>query len=203
MADVSRKQTTEQRTRLTSHVIWKSSDICMTIILSNVIGCCDKIVALLARFGRFFVFVKETAKNIPCLCIHIFRIQCFSFLAMSSPPTNCTIPRKLSGTFWHFLRVVYLRSHWTYCVRSSWFRLLTYNFVFSFSHFFGGKNRNEMLIMSLKNKEIGTSCKKHLKTTIFSAVMPWADPFIFPFIFLDSGLVVFPCLWCWKVILTF
>lgn len=46
--------------------------------------------------------------------------------------------------------------------------------------------------MSLKNKEIGTSCKKHLKTTIFSAVMPWADPFIFPFIFLDSGLVVFP-----------
>lgn len=108
MADVSRKQTTEQRTRLTSHVIWKSSDICMTIILSNVIGCCDKIVALLARFRRFFVFVKETAKNIPCLCIHIFRIQCFSFLAMSSPPTNCTIPRKLSGTFWHFLRVVYL-----------------------------------------------------------------------------------------------
>lgn len=103
MADVSRKQTTEQRTRLTSHVIWKSSDICMTIILSNVIGCCDKIVALLARFGRFFVFVKETAKNIPCLCIHIFRIQCFSFLAMSSPPTNCTIPRlnfhELSDTF--------------------------------------------------------------------------------------------------------
>ena len=145
MADVSRKQTTEQRTRLTSHVIWKSSDICMTIILSNVIGCCDKIVALLARFRRFFVFVKETAKNIPCLCIHIFRIQCFSFLAMSSPPTNCTIPRKLSGTFWHFLRVVYLRSHWTYFVRSSWFRLLTYYFVFSFSHFFRGKTEMKCL----------------------------------------------------------
>lgn len=76
-------------------------------------------------------------------------------------------------------------------------------FCFFFQSFFWGKNRNEMLIMSLKNKEIGTSCKKHLRTTIFSAVMPWADPFIFPFIFLDSGLVVFPCLWCWKVILTF
>lgn len=45
-------------------------------------------------------------------------------------------------------------------------------FCFFFQSFFGGKNRNEMLIMSLKNKEIGTSCKKHLKTTIFSAVMP-------------------------------
>lgn len=65
MADVSRKQTTEQRTRLTSHVIWKSSDICMTIILSNVIGCCDKIVALLARFRRFFCLSKKPPRIFP------------------------------------------------------------------------------------------------------------------------------------------
>lgn len=44
--------------------------------------------------------------------------------------------------------------------------------------------------MSLKNKEIGTSCRKHLKTTTFSAVMPWIDPFIFPFIFLDSMFIM-------------
>lgn len=45
-------------------------------------------------------------------------------------------------------------------------------FCVFFQSIFWGKNRNEMVIMSLKNKEIGTSCRKHLKTTMFSAVMP-------------------------------